>query len=380
MALVRNAAGALELFARGTDHRLWYRRQVADVPGGWSHWWAFIDTSIRYGPSAVLHRAGRPEVFVVGGNHQLWHLRRTSAGWSRWSSLGGHLIDTPNAAMNPDGRIEVFARAVDETLWHIWQKDHGGWSEWEPLGQHMTYGSPAVTKDPVTGALRLYVTGRDHRIYHSVQTEPGRSGSWDGFRPINLPADRHGQVFSSSQPVVLPRGKGRESVLFTDHRKDVWEIARWRFRLVMLLPQLRRTTMLELTRTAHHIGRPSGGWGIVFPLAGIEDSAGRLHVFATDQRGSFAAFRESAPESGRFLHFPLTSRSVHGMPVAGMNHQGCLEVFVCTSAGMVFHSRQTRVGGDTWSGRAIEGTEWDGAQSASVAEFGRCSLWETGHH
>jgi hypothetical protein len=84
-----------------------------------------------------MNADGRLEIFARGSDNRLWHTWQQSPGgtWSGWYSLGGPIASAVSVIANKDGRLEVFATGTDNRLWHIWQQSPGGtWSGWYSLG------------------------------------------------------------------------------------------------------------------------------------------------------------------------------------------------------------------------------------------------------
>ena len=129
-AIGRNADGRLQVFVRGTDGRLWHRRQIHANSQDWSDWqflkeprtyadlpWTDQDDSQKPGgtpigindPQVIANRTEELEVFVRSdANGALWHIRQSNPNsdeWEEWSSLGGVLVGSPALGRNVDGRI-----------------------------------------------------------------------------------------------------------------------------------------------------------------------------------------------------------------------------------------------------------------------------------
>ncbi|MFG2328053.1 S8 family serine peptidase [Streptomyces sp. NPDC048604] len=172
------AAGRLEIFARGADQALWHMWQTAPN-NGWSGWQSlggWIDMI-----STARNADGRLEIFARGADGAVWHMWQTAPnnGWSGWQSLGGW-IDHLKVGQNIDGRLEIFARGADGAVWHMWQTaPNGGWSGWESLGGWIDDLEVGRNAD---GRLEVFARGGDQALWHKWQTSPG--GGWSGWESL----------------------------------------------------------------------------------------------------------------------------------------------------------------------------------------------------
>lgn len=143
-AITRNAAGELEIFARSSDHRLWYASQK--TPGGaWTTWQlvgsGFISTN---DPAVGQDRNGHLVLWDSGANGDLWvNLQNaTTQDWTTWQSPqdGLSFVGTPAVIREADGRLEVFAISSKGDFWHAAQKAPGGdWNAWSDLQEGMRF-------------------------------------------------------------------------------------------------------------------------------------------------------------------------------------------------------------------------------------------------
>jgi hypothetical protein len=159
--VIRQANGALEVFARGADGAVYETHQSPGGAAPWSSWQSL--SGFIYGAiTGAANTDGRIEIFVHGGDHAMWHNWQTSPGgaFSGWSRLGGSLGGDPTAGVNRDGRIEVFARGGDGSLVHVYQRGpsgSGGWSGFGSLGGSIV-GRPAVGRN-TNGNLEVFARG-----------------------------------------------------------------------------------------------------------------------------------------------------------------------------------------------------------------------------
>ncbi len=139
-SVARNIDGRLEVFARGTDGAIWHCYQNSS--GAWSNWYSFGTGPGGVGfagcTQAVIANAdGRLELFAKGNDNVVYGICQTSAGggWSAWYNMGGNITHWPAVGKNQDGRLELFARFNDGYIWHKWQQGQAGgsWSGWSKL-------------------------------------------------------------------------------------------------------------------------------------------------------------------------------------------------------------------------------------------------------
>ncbi len=127
---VSQAPGKINVFARGSDGRLWQKWLVNGV---WSPGWNYIDgpSSSSSAPSAISFGNGHMDVFEIkdGQLRHNWYKSDPSA-WRGWGSLGqpsGVTLSNVSAVSQTSGKINVFARGSDGRLWQKWLVN-GVWS------------------------------------------------------------------------------------------------------------------------------------------------------------------------------------------------------------------------------------------------------------
>lgn len=208
-----NADGRLEVFASGTDNSLWHIWQTAG--GSWSSWES-LGGILTSSPAVATNADGRLEVFAVGTDQALWHIWQTFANgtWSDWNSLGGAIMSNAAVAVNQDGRLEVFVYGTNSALWHIWQTTAGGgWSEWAGLGGSLA-GDPVsiLNRD---GRLELFGRGSDSQLWHIAQSTA--DGSWSDWSSL-------GGVLTSD-PAVIANADGHLEVFARGAQLGLWHIS-----------------------------------------------------------------------------------------------------------------------------------------------------------
>jgi hypothetical protein len=137
-AIVRNAAGELEVFARSSDHRLWFAAQK--TPGGaWTTWQSVSGAFTVTGDPAVgQDKSGALVLGALGQDHNLWanDQRTSNQTWIGWQPLqtGQTFAGTPVIIQEADGRLAIFALSPTGDFWHIDQTTPGGaWGTWSNL-------------------------------------------------------------------------------------------------------------------------------------------------------------------------------------------------------------------------------------------------------
>jgi hypothetical protein len=161
--------GAVDVFARGQDDGLWFRRSQAGAWGGWSTLGGRITSS----PAAASRGPGLLDVFARGGDGALWTRHFDGSAWGPWRSLGGILSSGP-AAVSSAGTLHVFARGADGAVWTR-RFDGSAWSPWSSRGG-LIRGAPAAAS-PADGQLVVLARGGDDALWG--QTFDGTAwGSW----------------------------------------------------------------------------------------------------------------------------------------------------------------------------------------------------------
>lgn len=192
------AADRLDLFARGTDGAVWYRRLGGNP---WSSsTWQTLGGVVTSDPAAL---AAGPEliyVFARGLDNDLvfqTHSSRVSA--QAWSSLGGILSSGPSACSAKQDTIDVYYRANREYLFRQ-SFDSFAWS-----GQVLSLAGHECYSDPSVMAIRegrwIFVRGYDNAVYYWSERE----------RRNMLPSRLDG--IATSAPAVCSPDPERDSMM-----------------------------------------------------------------------------------------------------------------------------------------------------------------------
>jgi hypothetical protein len=142
---VLNPVNLLEIFVRQADKAIWHKKQLATTTQPYSvQWsdWQSLGGKHSSGPSVILSGEGLLEVFSRGQDKSIFWKRQKahdSPEWTNWETLGGESSTGPAAFMNPEGRLELFIRGTDKAVWHKWRTTgpagkNVSWSDWVSLG------------------------------------------------------------------------------------------------------------------------------------------------------------------------------------------------------------------------------------------------------
>lgn len=105
----------LDLFARGSDDKLWRRSWNGSAWSDWARPFGTLGT-LASSPDATLYDQGvirdQVAVFVRGTDGGLWGISAPGGftDWVRLGQPGDVTVDNPGATSRPFGRLEVFAR------------------------------------------------------------------------------------------------------------------------------------------------------------------------------------------------------------------------------------------------------------------------------
>ena len=206
-AVVAWPDGHLEVFARLADGTLGQAAQRGTAStAGWSGWTS-LGGHLAGPPQVALDGSGDPQVFALGPNGGLGVDAYANGGWQGWRALpgGDQYTGMPAVGMNEDGRLEVFARSTAGAIEHVWQNP-GKLTQW---GGPLTL-FPSAAGDPEVfntkgGRMEVFVQAPGGTVEHSWQLQPVAGTGW--AHPASLDG--------SSDGAPVPLWVGTESELFT---------------------------------------------------------------------------------------------------------------------------------------------------------------------
>ncbi|HVM01690.1 MAG TPA: hypothetical protein VM263_03395 [Acidimicrobiales bacterium] len=212
--------GRLDVFARGTDDRLW-QRFSNDGGQNWSEWLKPFgdDGVLASSPEAATRGPNRLNVFVVGTDGSLWERFYDSAwnhGWI-WhsaptpgvSGASATKSDPATVAWGASERVDLFVRGADDKLWQKFY-DGAGWTAWfKPVGDLGTLGSEPDVASWEPGNLLVFVRGTNGLAY----ALPFGAGGWGPWVQLVLSTD----VFTGG-PGATSRGLDRFDLFI--HKSD----------------------------------------------------------------------------------------------------------------------------------------------------------------
>ena len=157
------------------------------------------------GPAVTIYE-GEPFVVVHGTDHRIYYARQMAGTWTGWTSLPGSTFTRPSVVVY-DGDVWIFVRGTDSRLYRNIMSG-STWSGWaEVPGSGLTPSGPATVI--FENMLSLYVRGTDNRLYQNRW-----NGSiWDGWRAV--PGDTFtlsapsAAVFDSTLHLVIHRADDR---------------------------------------------------------------------------------------------------------------------------------------------------------------------------
>lgn len=174
------ASNHFEVFAKGTDNRIWHN-WYRFGGGGWSGWHAFDGGGFTSAPAAASFEPERLNLFVKGSDDRIYERHHLGGGtWSGWQPLGNNTFASAPAAVSWGSRhLEVFARGVDNKIWHTWYRFGGpGWSGWYAFDGDVTFTEAPAAATHAPETLNVFALGTDQRIWERHHLGSGRWSSW----------------------------------------------------------------------------------------------------------------------------------------------------------------------------------------------------------
>ena len=213
--VVSPVPGALDVFFEGPGHLLW---EVSRKAGGS---WSAPRKISRMGelgspPAAVAQPNGVIDVFWKGSaDRHLWHGQFSPGrGWKGPQDLHGSLASGPSPAESSPGTVQVFWKGTDSALWHVIRRPGRTWTRPSSLGMGPLGGGPHATARR-GGAIGVFWRGFGNDRLWSATFAPGRR--WAGPREL-------GGLLASAPFPLMSRG-GRVHVFWKGPGRQLWEVS-----------------------------------------------------------------------------------------------------------------------------------------------------------
>ncbi len=171
-----NADRRLEIYAVGLDKHMYTKYQTGP-DAAWTDWiqiggaWPGADYSV---PTIGYNADGRQQLYAIGSDARLWTTTQTTANsstWTAWTSLGGAwpATDVPAVGVNADGRQELYLVGTDRQLYTKTQTSVNGAfaTTWTSFGGNWP-ANPAIGIN-TDGRQQLYLVGTDGVLYTKAQ-------------------------------------------------------------------------------------------------------------------------------------------------------------------------------------------------------------------
>lgn len=324
------------------------------------HWsgWHSLGGRLTSRPAIGINEDGRIEVFARGTDHRIWHTSQLTPGgsFSGWAPLQGGLShddvlgESIAVGVNHDGRLEVYAQlARNQWIAHVWQDaPDGTWHAWDKgngLAQLIGGAEDAVCVESRVGDAPVELTTEDGlrfgvpRRYQLVAARRTNGaihirgqnafGWWTNGRDLG----RHSPAFTGT-PAMARNLDGRLELFARDHSGRPYHI--WE------------------TSSDHWVDdwAPLGATELTGDMAVERTADGRLEVFARGSDGALWHTWQVTPNSGWSPWGSLGGTlAVGAVPAVAKNGWNELEVFVRWTDGSIRSRRLRHDGGFAW-------TEW----------------------
>jgi hypothetical protein len=203
------SGNVVELFIRGTDNRI-YENNTNDGTN-WSGWFEVMGGGIipipgltLSGLAAVLDR-GALKLFERGTDDRIYETDFNSRGWFEVSG-GGRTISAP-AAISYRNDLYLFVRGFDNRIYRnvngtIWR---------EVPGNGLTLAGPSALIDSNGTVLKLFVTGLDDGVWENDTSDGTNWSGWSEIstHPLTPSAPAAVEAFSLAPELFLTAEDGR---------------------------------------------------------------------------------------------------------------------------------------------------------------------------
>lgn len=220
----------VHLFASDANHKLAHLDWDGS-PGAWTANWENVEGYLSSAPSVVSGGSGRLDVFARGADFSLRYRKLENGQWSvDWENLGGSLASPPVAVTWGPNRLDIFAIGHDNTtIIHRWW-DGTIWNDWEnavvlkDLGQNLTFTSMPAVATWGPNRLDVFATASDGAVYHaSLQYD-----TWS--KPESLGLIPAVYSFASTPTVLAPAANSLDLIAAGEDQNlyhKSWEDTGW---------------------------------------------------------------------------------------------------------------------------------------------------------
>lgn len=193
-AAARNADGRLAVVGVDDQGSVWTRRQKTAGVDDWDNWVSLsapAGVTLRAGLTVGQNVDGRLEIFARGTNDRIYNLWQAApsgdwvAGWGELGAPTAGTVGSLGAGHNADGRLEVIANLASGEVWHRTQIFFIIilWSDWATLGKPSGVNLSQVhVAQFTTGEQIILSAGSDKALWAIKQNGPnGEWGPWFSF-------------------------------------------------------------------------------------------------------------------------------------------------------------------------------------------------------
>jgi hypothetical protein len=308
-------------------------------------------------------------------NQVIWHICRDPGGdWTTtWESLGeppGGGVSRLAVEANIDGRFEVVVVGADKAVWHTWQTAAGDWRRgWHSLGKpgerSLFQASPALIRNHNhDGRLELFMQGHDAVLRHRWQRYAG-GGPWVPWQSLGHPGE---EVAIDARPALARNQDGRLELFALGTDGSVWHL--WQ-----------REPGGGPWKPWHSLGKPDGQVEFVVgrPTVALRKD-GCLELFMTTEDGVVWHCRQQRPAQGPWGSWKSLGSAEHPFAevAVGAHADGRLALFACGSDELWQREQTDLDKPDVWSEwRSFSAPSARGITCPSVAlnAEGRLELW-----
>lgn len=195
----RQIEGSAALFAADAQGTA-FSAHWPDAGSAWSSWYWLERTGLdQVTPLRAVSTRREPDgsvsLFTVDRGGQVISAYWPESGttnWSSWFSIGentfpaGSAVTAVRTRNHQEGAVSLFLVGHDGRVWSAYwpHDDTANWSNWFPVGDNtFPLGSTVTavkTRGDVDGAVSLFVTGHNGRIWSAYWPEAGTS-NWSGW-------------------------------------------------------------------------------------------------------------------------------------------------------------------------------------------------------